>query len=495
MLAEPSQQLSLDDSVRAQLEMIETALLEAAQADSALVTDAARHIISAGGKRFRPLLVVLASQFGTGRVREEDVVRAAVVVELTHVASLYHDDVMDEARLRRGSPSANARWGNTVAILVGDLLFARASDTVVDLGPDFVRIQARTFSRLVQGQIAETVGPHGADPLDHYLQVVADKTGSLIATSATFGAKIAGVDPATQAALAAFGEEIGIVFQLSDDIIDITSDETGKTPGTDLREGIPTLPTLLARRSTDPGDERLRQLLDSDLHDDAALAEVLGLLRAHRCIDEARAVVRERAERARSLLQGLPTGEARDALEELCDTRGHPHGLNRSRPSLSRAHERRSRHLDPAVVRQLAVDAALQPDSCCASRHVADNDIGRSECQARRPSTGSGREQVGASTSSGTRSEVGDLHSAVGGGHRDLPVVAAEHPDLVADDADGGERARDVGQVRRDRCSYERRRRSPRHLARCRRRPPVRRAARWPPRSACSVRRRASDRR
>ena len=320
MLAEPTQHASLDDSVRAQLEEIEAALLEAARADSALVTDAARHIISAGGKRFRPLLVVLASQFGTGRVRDEDVVRAAVVVELTHVASLYHDDVMDEARLRRGSPSANARWGNTVAILVGDLLFARASDTVVDLGPDFVRIQARTFSRLVQGQIAETVGPHGADPLDHYLQVVADKTGSLIATSATFGAKIAGVDPETQAALAAFGEEIGIVFQLSDDIIDITSDETGKTPGTDLREGIPTLPTLLARRSSDPDDERLQQLLDSDLHDDAALAEVLGLLRAHRCIDEARAVVRERAERARSLLQGLPTGEPRDALEELCDS-------------------------------------------------------------------------------------------------------------------------------------------------------------------------------
>ena len=316
----PADQLIHDGSVRARLEVIENALMATVQADTPLVTEAAQHIISAGGKRFRPLLVVLASEFGGTPVPEADVVRAAMVVELTHVGSLYHDDVMDEAVLRRGSPSANARWDNTVAILVGDLLFARASDTVADLGPEFVRIQARTFSRLVQGQIAETVGPQGADPLDHYLQVVADKTGSLIATSAVFGAKIAGADPATQTALAAFGEEIGIVFQLSDDIIDITSDETGKTPGTDLREGVSTLPTLLARRSDDPADARLHELLDSDLHDDAALAEVLGLLRAHRSIEEARVVVRERAERARDLLRGLPDVPARAALEELCDS-------------------------------------------------------------------------------------------------------------------------------------------------------------------------------
>ncbi len=212
-----------------------------------------------------------------------------MVVELTHVGSLYHDDVMDEAELRRGSDSANARWGNTVAILVGDLLFARASDTVAELGPEFVHLQARTFSRLVQGQIAETVGPtDGEDPLDHYLQVVADKTGSLIATSALFGAKLSGATADEQELMAEFGEQIGVVFQLSDDIIDITSDVTGKTPGTDLREGIPTLPTLLARKSTDPDDARLLELLDSDLHDDDALAEVLELLRRHCSIDQAR---------------------------------------------------------------------------------------------------------------------------------------------------------------------------------------------------------------
>ena len=271
-----------------------------------MVTEAAQHVIAAGGKRFRPLLVVLGSYVGP-YAAPDDVTKAAAVVELTHVGSLYHDDVMDEAQLRRGSVSANDRWGNTVAILVGDFLFSRASDLVSELGPEFVRLQARTFSRLVQGQIAETVGPAaGEDPLDHYLQVVADKTGSLIATSALFGSKISGAEPAVQQAMAEFGEQIGVVFQLSDDIIDITSDVTGKTPGTDLREGIPTLPTLLARKSTDPADARLLALLDSDLHDDAALSEVLDLLRRHRSIDQARAEVGRRAECARALLDPLP---------------------------------------------------------------------------------------------------------------------------------------------------------------------------------------------
>lgn len=319
MLAEQTRDEVFEASVSSQLELIDAALLKAAEADSDMVTEAAQHIIAAGGKRFRPLLVLLGSYFGP-REAAEDVVKAAVVVELTHVASLYHDDVMDEARIRRGSPSANSRWGNTVAILVGDLLFARASDIVSDLGPEFVRLQARTFSRLVQGQIAETVGPSGADPLDHYLRVVADKTGSLIATSALFGSKISNAAPDLQRVMAEFGEQIGVVFQLSDDIIDITSDATGKTPGTDLREGISTLPTLLARKSTDSADERLLQLLDSDLHDDDALSEVLGLLRRHRCIDQSREEVRRRAEAARTLLEPLPHGPARGALDDLCTT-------------------------------------------------------------------------------------------------------------------------------------------------------------------------------
>ena len=308
------------DGVREQLEQIEAALLRAAEADSPMVTEAAQHIIAAGGKRFRPLLVVLGSHIGP-YAHPGDVVKAAVVVELTHVGSLYHDDVMDEAELRRGSDSANARWGNTVAILVGDLLFARASDTVAELGPEFVHLQARTFSRLVQGQIAETVGPtDGEDPLDHYLQVVADKTGSLIATSALFGAKLSG---ATAGRAGAAGrvrraDRRGLPAQRRHHRHHQRRDR--QDPGTDLREGIPTLPTLLARKSTDPNDARLLELLDSDLHDDAALAEVLELLRRHCSIDQARAEVGRRAEQARALLEPLPAGAARDALEALCST-------------------------------------------------------------------------------------------------------------------------------------------------------------------------------
>jgi heptaprenyl diphosphate synthase len=309
---------ALTERVTALLEQIETRLAEAAESDSAFVTEAAQHIINAGGKRFRPLLVVLAALLG--RAADEEIVRAALVMELTHVASLYHDDVMDEADLRRGAPSANSRWDNTVAILVGDFLFARASTIVATLGTSYVDLQARTFARLVQGQIAETRGPAaGEDALAHYLQVVADKTGSLIAASTTFGGMVADFDSESLAALAAYGEEIGVVFQLSDDIIDIASDTSGKTPGTDLRAGVPTLPILLVRTSTDPADARLLELLDADLSADADLAEALGLLRAHSVMEDAREVIRDRAEVARAHLGPLPDGAAKDALATLCD--------------------------------------------------------------------------------------------------------------------------------------------------------------------------------
>ncbi|MDO5499645.1 MAG: polyprenyl synthetase family protein [Propionibacteriaceae bacterium] len=301
------------------LAVIEERLLERAGGQTDLVTQAAQHIIKAGGKRFRPVLVLLSSHFG-GEVDEEDLVRAALVVELTHVASLYHDDVMDDADIRRGAPSANRQWQNSVAILVGDFLFARASATVAELGVDYVLLQAETFARLVQGQIAETMGPaDGEDALAHYLGVVADKTGSLIATSAMFGGMVSGASPEVLEALRAYGEEVGIVFQLSDDIIDITSDVTGKTPGTDLREGVPTLPTLLALRSTDPGDARLHELMRADLSDDDVLAEAIALLRRHPAIDQARAIIAERADNARRMLDPLPDGPAKAALAELCD--------------------------------------------------------------------------------------------------------------------------------------------------------------------------------
>lgn len=315
--------VSVDDafqaSVTERLALVEQRLEQLAGADTPFITEAANHIIAAGGKRFRPLLVVLASSFG-GEVDTEALVKAAAVVELTHVASLYHDDVMDEADLRRGAASANARFGNTVAIMVGDYLFARASSTVADLGVDYVKLQAETFARLVQGQIAETRGPlNGEDPLEHYLQVIADKTGSLIATSAMFGGMVSGVSDEQLEALRLFGEEIGLVFQLSDDIIDITSDETGKTPGTDLREGVPTLPTLMLRASSADEDRELVAAIDSDLSDDADLGPVLERLRSHGVIDQARKEVARRAELARGHLSVLPDGEAKQALLKVCD--------------------------------------------------------------------------------------------------------------------------------------------------------------------------------
>lgn len=311
---------ALEAALTAGLARVEEALHRAVQSDYPFVTEASTHLVDAGGKRFRPLLVLLASQFGQPHRRE--VIEAAVVVELTHLATLYHDDVMDEATLRRGAASANARWDNTVAILTGDFLFARASDILADLGPEAVRIQARTFERLCTGQIRETVGPEqGMDPVKHHLQVLSDKTGSLIATSGRFGAMMSGADAATVEIMSDFGEAIGVAFQLADDLVDITSEsmQSGKTPGTDLREGVPTLAGLIALTSPASQDARLRELLGRPLPIDAEHAEALALLRAHPAVEEARAEARRWAADARQQLAGLPDIPARTALELLCD--------------------------------------------------------------------------------------------------------------------------------------------------------------------------------
>lgn len=312
---------ALESRVLAGADRVEEQLALAVDSPEPFVAEAAAHLMRAGGKRFRPLLVLLAAEFGDPE--HADVVPSAVVVELTHLATLYHDDVMDEAAVRRGAPSANARWDNTLAILVGDFLFAQASDLCSTLGPEPVSIQARTFSRLVHGQIAETIGPRdGQDPLEHYLKVVADKTGSLIATSARFGARASGAGETVERVLTEFGERIGSAFQLSDDIIDIASDsgDSGKTPGTDLREGVPTLPTLIARRSTDPADADLVAALSGPIDDEDEVQRVIERLRAHPAMDEARAYVQSEADAARALLTELPAGPARDALAALCDT-------------------------------------------------------------------------------------------------------------------------------------------------------------------------------
>jgi heptaprenyl diphosphate synthase len=319
-LSVPAVDPALEAAVRAGLDEVEQRLREAIKSEDPLLAEASRHLLDAGGKRFRPLLVLLAAHFGDPAA--PGVIPAALVVELTHLATLYHDDVMDEAAFRRGAPSANRRWTNSVAILTGDYLFALASDIVADLGPEAVRLQARTFQRLVEGQLRETVGPaQPRDPLDHYLSVLADKTGSLIATSARFGAWLSGSQDGTVELMTAYGERIGVAFQLSDDLLDVTTDTTraGKAPGTDLREGVATLPVLYALASTDPADARLRQLLGQPLVDDTLRAEALHRLRAHRAMDQARTEVRRWADEARALLEPLPDVPARAALEALCD--------------------------------------------------------------------------------------------------------------------------------------------------------------------------------
>ncbi|MEV4365347.1 polyprenyl synthetase family protein [Nonomuraea sp. NPDC049625] len=322
MSAPPVVDLPIEDERLAQdvatgLAAVEKLLRSSVESEDAFVTEASKHLIEAGGKRFRTLMLLLAAQFGDPSA--PGVVPGAVVIELTHLGSLYHDDVMDEAPVRRGSPSANARWDNTVAILTGDYLFAQASDLLADLGPELIRIQAQTFSRLVQGQIRETVGPRdGEDPIGHYLSVLADKTGSLIAASGRFGALLSGAPADVEERLSRACEAVGVAWQLGDDLLDVASSgaQSGKTPGTDLREGIRTLPVLYALASEEPS--RLRELLAGPVAEED-VEEALSLLRADPAMAQARAELESWVDRARADISGLPDIPARSAFLALCD--------------------------------------------------------------------------------------------------------------------------------------------------------------------------------
>ncbi|MDE0572374.1 polyprenyl synthetase family protein [Demequina sp. B12] len=315
----------LDGILTPRLELVEERLRDAVgQADS-LADATSKHLVNAGGKRLRPMLTLLAAQLGDGT--RQEVIEAAVVVELTHLATLYHDDVMDSAPTRRGAPAAHEVWGNSVAILTGDLLFARASRVVAGLGPEAVRIQAQTFERLCLGQLHETVGPREGDSaVDHYIQVLADKTGSLIATSARFGALFAGCEPSIVEKVTRYGELAGVAFQLADDVIDVrsTAADTGKTPGTDLREGVPTMPVLLLRERVAAGsatdaDIALLADIDGDLSSDEVLADVVSRLAVHPVVDETSAKAREWAEHAADAVSTLPDGAVKDALNTFAD--------------------------------------------------------------------------------------------------------------------------------------------------------------------------------
>lgn len=305
----------LEGRISPALEAVEARLMEVVSSADETINPPTSHLAQAGGKRLRPVLTLLTAQLGDPELATGSLVRdAGVAVELTHIATLYHDDVMDEAPLRRGAPSAQMVWGNSAAILTGDVLVARASQLVAALGPEAVLAHARTFERLCMGQLHETLPrPAGSDPVEHYIQVLADKTGSLIAVSARYGAMLTGAGAQVERIVEEFGERIGVAFQLADDVIDLTSDSetTGKTPGTDLREGVDTMPVLLLRQALAAGEldaagqSILSTLSSGDLSDDAALADVVARLREHPVLERTRQMAATWAAEAVEVLDGL----------------------------------------------------------------------------------------------------------------------------------------------------------------------------------------------
>lgn len=309
----------LANSIVERLGVIEERLRASVATSDDMVRWTSRHLMDAGGKRVRPMLVLLAASLGD--LDADGVLDAAVLVELTHLASLYHDDVMDSAPTRRGAESAHSLWGNNVAILTGDFLFARASALSARIGTEAVRLHSETFERLCLGQLHETVGPKGdEDPFAHYISVLADKTASLLALAGSLGASLAGGPAGSADVMRRYGEKVGVAFQLADDVLDLESDAatSGKTPGIDLREGVPTMPTLLVRHRAaaqqDAYSLDLVARLDGDLSSDAALNALVELLRADPALEETRSLAQRTADEAVEILGELPEGDVRSAL-------------------------------------------------------------------------------------------------------------------------------------------------------------------------------------
>jgi len=307
----------LVDAIEAALVDVEEGLLAEVGFADDLADVTARYLLDAGGKRVRPTLALLTASLGRGITPE--VVRAAQAVELTHLASLYHDDVMDVAPLRRGVPTAQHVWGNSVAILTGDLLFARASSIITSLGDRAIELQARTFERLVLGQLHETIGPReGEDPIAHYLRVLADKTGSLISLAGTVGVIFSDAPDAYRAPIERFGDAVGVAFQLVDDVIDLSAEteQTGKSAGTDLKAGVPTLPLLKlrARAADDAGAAALLERVEAGA-DETAIAE----LRAHPVTSETLEEARRWSREAVDAISVLPDGPVRKALTRFAE--------------------------------------------------------------------------------------------------------------------------------------------------------------------------------
>ena len=320
----PSQLRKVSDralvaDLEARMEIVEKRIAEATAHTETLVNKMSSHLSAAGGKRLRPVLTLLTSHLGDPK--EEEVLDAAVVMEITHLATLYHDDVMDQATKRRGVDTAHMVWGNNVAILTGDLLFARASNIVSGLGDDSLKLQAKVFEQLVLGQLHETIGPQdGQDPIQHYYEVLRDKTGSLIALSAQIGALVSGAPKEYQEPLKQFGESIGVAFQLIDDIIDIqsTKDQSGKVAGTDLLAGVPTLPVLLLANHKDAESQALFAKISAGL-EETDLKDVLGKLRAHQVMAESLEITHGWADRAKASLDPMPASSVKSALIAFAD--------------------------------------------------------------------------------------------------------------------------------------------------------------------------------
>lgn len=318
------------DAIEEGLDQVEAGLLAAMSFADEIADVTSRYLLEAGGKRVRPVLTLLTAQLGEGN--NADVIKAAQAIEITHVASLYHDDVMDDAPSRRGVPSAQNVWGNSVAVLTGDLLFARASRIGAALGERILVLQAETFERLCLGQLHETIGPRaGDDPIEHYIQVLADKTGSLISAAAQVGVIFSNAPEEYRQPVADFGERIGIAFQLIDDVIDLAGeqDDTGKTPGTDLRAGVATLPLLYLRRlaRTDQDADDLLHRLERDVTaafygeaDEADLTAAISELRSHPVTQQTLHEAHRWSREAVEALSPLPEGPVKKALTRFAET-------------------------------------------------------------------------------------------------------------------------------------------------------------------------------
>jgi heptaprenyl diphosphate synthase len=307
---------TLEQDLRRRLDDVETALEKAVRAESDLLAETASYLLAAGGKRFRPMLVLLSGCFGDPT--DPRLVPGSVAIELVHAATLYHDDVIDEAESRHGVASVNARWDNTVAILTGDYLFARASEISTELGTDVCALLARTIATLCDGQIREVEAAGRVDQTEAaYTEIIRRKTGALISTSCRLGGMLSDARPEHVDVLEEFGEALGMAFQLSDDVMDVTASlrELGKEPGVDMKEGVYTLPVLAALAG--PHRTELAEILEAGPPEGERLARALELVGDEGTIAHARAAVAAEVERAETLASRLPDGPARYALVTL----------------------------------------------------------------------------------------------------------------------------------------------------------------------------------